>query len=94
MIFWMLLQATTPPPTPPDIQLDARVTAREVRIERKGEARLTLHAGPDGGTDIEVAAPPGEDRTRLRNVEVRVHAEARIAAPATNSRDTETPPPN
>jgi hypothetical protein len=62
----------------PDLQLSARVQAREVTIERKGSARLEVRASPDAGSKVESNAPAAGDGRRLRNVDVRVDAEARI----------------
>jgi hypothetical protein len=69
---------------PPDIALDVRADIREVRIEQSGETSLELRAEPDGGTSVDVDKPQARGRTRLRNVRVRVKAEARIADPAQN----------
>jgi hypothetical protein len=71
-----LLQASAP-----DIELNARVRARQVTIEQKGEARLTVTTEPVGGNLVDVQAPPAEGRRELRNVDVRIRAEARIADP-------------
>ncbi len=87
----LLLQASAP-----DIELNARVRARQVTIERKGEARLEVRTDPDGGNLVDVRAPKAEGRRTLRNVEVNVRAEARIGEPAGASRndaDQETRPP-
>jgi len=99
----LLLQTAQPAPPPPptalpEIQLDARVTARRVVIENEGEVDLQLRTSLNGregeGNVIEVDAPDvPEGRRVLNNVEVRVRAEARIPdlleAPGTQ----EPPPP-
>jgi hypothetical protein len=90
MLFLILIQAAATAPA--DIQLDARVTAREVRIRQRGEASLALRGGP--GTDVRVVKPQANGRQRLRNVTVEVHAEARIADPAQNPPPPETTSPN
>ena len=79
-----LLQAAAAPQAQaaPDIQLDIGLTARRVTIERRGEASLEVHAGPDGGSVVNVEAPEANGGRTLRNVNVRVRAEARIADPA------------
>jgi hypothetical protein len=77
----------------PDLELDISATIREVRIERRGEASLEVRAGPDAGSRVEVDRPPSGGRARLRNVNVRVKAEARIADPADNRRAPETDSP-
>lgn len=71
-----LLQAAQ---TAPDIELGIQASIRRVRIERSGEARLEVTAGPDSVVRIE--APDANGRRTLRNVDLRIHAEARIADP-------------
>ena len=73
---FLALQATA---VLPDIELNARVRARSVTIERQGTARLTLTTQPDGGNIVDVRAPEANGRTTLENVDVVVTAEARIA---------------
>jgi hypothetical protein len=77
----MILIAVLLQTSPADIQLDARVRARQVTIERKGDARLTVTTSPDGGNVVDVQAPRADGRRELRNVDVRIRAEARIADP-------------
>lgn len=91
LIIALLLQAAAAPP--PDIELNARATVREVRVRQRGEASLAVRAGPDAGSDVRVEKPPANGRTRLRNVTVNVHAEARIADPRQNPQAAETPTP-
>ena len=65
--------------TAPDIQLNAKVRARSVTIEKQGEARLSVTTSPDGvGNIVDVRAPRANGRKTLRNVDVNVRAEARI----------------
>jgi hypothetical protein len=87
----LLIQAASEPP--PDIQFQARVTARDVRIERSGEASLTVRAVPDAGSDVRVESPAAPQSGRLRNVTVTVDAEARIADPRQNREPAETTEP-
>lgn len=70
-------QAQAPPP--PDIELRADATVRRVRIERSGEASLEVTGGE--GSIVRVEAPEAGGRAALRNVRVRVRAEARIDDP-------------
>lgn len=79
----LLLQATAAPQAQiaPDIELNIGLSARRVTIERRGEASLEVHAAPDGGSLVNVEAPEANGRRTLRDVEVRVRAEARIADP-------------
>ena len=85
--------AAAQPAAAPDIQLDIHATIREVRIRQNGDTSLELHAEPDGGTQVDVDRPDANGRHRLRNVDVRVKAEARIADPANNLTPVETTSP-
>lgn len=80
MLILLLLQASSLE-VAPDIAFVATVRAREVTIERRGEARLEVHAQPDAGSVVDIKAPSAEGRKRLRNVRISVAAEARIADP-------------
>ena len=66
----------------PDIQFGARIEARSVTIEKKGEAKLEVRADPDGGSLVKVEAPKANGSKTLRNVRIEIDAEARIADPA------------
>ena len=77
----ILLQAAavSPSPAPADIELNVRARARSVASEQKGEATLAVTAEPDAGSRVEArVAPKAAGRTSLRNVQVDIHAEARI----------------
>ena len=74
----ILLQAAA---QAPDIEVGATVRARQVTIERKGEAELVTHAHPDAGSNVQSEAPDAIGKRRLRDVDVRVKGEARIADP-------------
>jgi hypothetical protein len=76
ILLMAVLQSAQPAP---DIVLDIQASARRVRIERSGEASLEVRAGPNSVVDVD--APEANGSRTLRNVEVRVHAEARIADP-------------
>jgi hypothetical protein len=77
-----LAQAATPQAQrPADIEIEIGLTARRVTIERRGEASLEVRASPDGGSAVAVQAPEANGRRSLRNADVRVRAEARIADP-------------
>ena len=98
MMFLMLLQAASAQASdmPPDIELHARVRERSVTIEKQGNASLTVTTEPDGGNLVDVRAPKANGRKTLRNVEVDVRAEARIADPQSlqnNVRQVETEEP-
>ena len=90
MLLLILIQAAVQT-APADIQFDARVSAREVRIERSGETKLEVRGGP--GSDVRVDKPAANGRQRLRNVNVRVQAEARIADSGQNPQQPETAEP-
>jgi hypothetical protein len=78
----LLLLAQIAGQAAPDIEIGARVQARSVTIEKKGEAELSVTTDPEGANLVEVAAPEANGRRTLRDVDVRVRAEARIADPA------------
>jgi len=88
MLFLLLVQAAA---AAPDIELNARVTARDVQIRQRGETSLEVRGGP--GSDVRVEKPEARGRQRLRNVTVNVHAEARIADPRQNPPPQETASP-
>ena len=74
----------------PDIQLNIDANVRRVTIERSGEASLQVTGGQ--GSIVRVEAPDANGRRTLRNVNVRVRAEARVADPQ-NAPATETAQP-
>jgi len=88
----LLLQAAAAAPaTPPDIELQVDASIRRVRIERQGEASLEVRGGE--GSVVNVEAPEANGRRTLRNVNVRVRAEARIADPQQIRAEPETARP-
>jgi|GEM_PF-2156788 len=94
MLLYLLLQAASPAPAP-DIELTVHARAREVTIERKGEAKLEVHAEPDAGSRAEVnVEPKAEGRSQLRNVTVDIHAQASLADPSQNRVQVETASPD
>ena len=90
MLFAILLALQTAP----DIELNVHATVREVRIRQRGVTSLQIHASPDAGSHVDPPQPAANARTQARNVTVNVHAEARIADPATNLQAAETTHPN
>ena len=91
MMLLFLVQAAA---AQPDIQLGVRLTADRVTIEKKGEARLTVTADPDGGSRVDVKAPEGDGKRTLRNVSITVDAEARIAdRDSSQGQETAASPP-
>lgn len=87
--FLILLQSVAPAP---DIEIDARIEARRVTVEKRGEASLTVTANPDAGSSVTVEAPNADGRRTLRNVKAHVRAEARLAAGKAVQAGTETSP--
>ena len=79
----LLIQAAAPAAqraqAAPDIQLRIDVHADRARIERQGEASLEVSGGE--GSIVRVQAPEANGRRTLRNVDVRIEAEARLADP-------------
>jgi hypothetical protein len=76
MLILLFLQAATG--QAPDIELNLHATARSVKIERKGEARLEVRGeGPGNRVEAQVE-PKAEGRSELRNVTVDIHAEASV----------------
>ncbi len=76
--------------TAPDIELTARVRAKSVAIERRGEASLTVSSQPAGNNLVDVTAPPSNGPARRHDVVVDLRAEARIAD-IRNGDETTTP---
>ena len=95
MIAVLLALQAAQPATAPDIELDVHATARSVTIETKGRAELEVSAGPDAGSKVEArVTPPAGGKSKLKNVEVDIRAEARIAAPEQNPDEAETSRPD
>ena len=90
MILLILIQAAAQ--TPPDIAFEAHARIREVRIEQRGETSLEVRGGQ--GSVVRVDRPDSAGRNRLRNVDVTVHAEARVEDPRENVQAPETPRSN
>jgi len=73
MLLMLLLQVATSP----DIQLQAKVQAKSVKVEQKGSASVKVHADPDGGSAVAVDAPHGS--STYRNVSISIDAKAVVA---------------
>ena len=76
----------------PDIELRATIEARSVRIEKRGDAKLEVTASPDAGSLVKVEAPRADGAKSLRNVRIRIDAEARVGDKMTTPA-TQTAPP-
>jgi hypothetical protein len=79
-LFLLQVAATDPAiGAKPDIELNLRAHARSIEIQQKGEATLQVSADPDAGSKVETrVTPKANGRSKLRNVDVTVHGEARI----------------
>lgn len=75
---------------PPDIEINARVTAREVVVRQSGEASLSLRASPGEAMPVEVERSAPKGATRYRNLTLKVHGAARISEPRTHETGTNT----
>ena len=89
------LATTQAPMTLPDIELNARIRAREVVVRQEGEARMTVSVEPGVTQPVEVnrSAPPGAQR--YRNLTIDLRAVAQIADPKLSQQgntDEGTPP--
>jgi len=89
LIALFLLQAAAQ--SPPDIELNIDASVRRVTIDRRGEASLEVTGGE--GSAVRVEAPEANGRRNLRNVNVRVRAEARVADPQQIRAEAETARP-
>lgn len=75
----LALQASAPPP--PDIDFQATVRARSLTIGKRGEASLVVHSDPPGNNVVDIRAPKAGGRKTIRNPEIKIHVQARLAAP-------------
>jgi hypothetical protein len=80
ILFLQLAAAQAAAPAP-DIELNARVTAREVNIRQEGPAHLQLHADPGVAPPVKVARSQPAGAKTYRNLTLDLHAEARLADP-------------
>jgi len=64
---------------PPTIQIHARVHADRIKVERQGEARLTVHADPILAQAIAVdRSKPVPNGATVRNVDVVLDAQVAV----------------
>ncbi|MGF1550164.1 MAG: hypothetical protein ACFBQW_06485 [Sphingomonadaceae bacterium] len=91
MIALLLLAQAAPAEEPhaADIELSARVRAEKVEIEAEG-VELEVYASPEGASAIDVEGPPEGGRKSYRNIDIRLHAAARIGDPERNEPELET----
>lgn len=72
----VLAQAAAALP-PADIEIKARVTARELRIHKQGRAALTVRG--NGENLLKIDAPSANGRKRIANPRINVDVQVRIA---------------
>ena len=79
----LLLQAVAAPPPEqvPDIQITARVEAREVSIEKSGPARIALNASPLQDSAIATDRNRSEGARRYRDLTIAIDARLLLADP-------------
>lgn len=88
-LFLAATAAAGPAPTgPADIEVNARVRARDLRIEQQGDARIRVWAEPSAADKVEVGRNLPKGQRRYRNLDIRLDAEARIAGPTGRSGET------
>jgi hypothetical protein len=71
--------AGTATATPPDVEIAARVAAREVRIEQQGRASAQVRVQPEGGKTIEVERNLPKGRSTFRTLDLTLKVEGRLA---------------
>lgn len=82
-ISFLLAAAIAAPAALPDIEIGARIKAREVKVEQQGRVEVRLE--PDAGGRIEVERNLPKGRSTYRNLELRLNIEARLADPSARS---------
>jgi hypothetical protein len=80
-LFLQLAPAQGAPLPPPDIELNARVQAREVEIRQDGAARVALRAEPGDAPPVRVERSAPAGAKKYRNLTIDVEAEARLVNP-------------
>ena len=65
----------------PDIEINARVRAREVKIEQQGQASARVRLEPSGDQRIDVERNLPRGRATYRNLDLRLDVEGRLAVP-------------
>lgn len=80
--------ASTAPANLPDIEIAARVKAREVRIEQQGRASAEVRVEPEAGKRIEVERNLPKGRSAYRNLDLALKIEGRLAGPIASPENT------
>jgi hypothetical protein len=63
----------------PDVEIAARVRAREVRIEQQGRASAEVRVEPEAAKRIEVERNLPKGRSTYRNLDLTLKIEGRLA---------------
>lgn len=77
----MLIAALLAQAQPADIEFRAAVRARSLTIEKQGQAELVISSDPEGQNLVDIRAPKANGRKTIRNPQVDVDVEVRIADP-------------
>lgn len=78
LIFLQLGAAASPAALPSDIELNARVQAREVSIKQETPLKVSLHAEPGQAPPVTVQRSSPAGANNYRNLTIRIHGEARL----------------
>jgi hypothetical protein len=95
---FLQLAATQPVAPAPDIELKARVNAREVTVQQQGKASLELRVSPGVAPPVVVERSQPAGAPAYRNLTVEVRGAVRIADPSSSqpeqqgTNDEVTPP--
>jgi hypothetical protein len=71
--------AGTATASPPDVEIGARVKAREIRIEQQGRASAQVRVQPERAKLIEVERNLPKGRSTYRNLDLTLKVEGRLA---------------
>lgn len=80
--------ASTATTGPPDVEIAARVKAREVRIEQQGRASAEIRVEPEAAKRIEVERNLPKGRSTYRNLDLTLKVEGRLADPIASPENT------
>ncbi|MXP41792.1 hypothetical protein GRI75_09080 [Altererythrobacter soli] len=85
-----LLLAAAAGPAPaalPDIEIAARVKAREVRIRQQGRASAEVRIEPEAAKQVQVDRNLPKGQSSYRNLDLTLKVKGRLADPLTLSTD-------
>lgn len=88
----LLLAAAAGPDTAalPDVEIAARVRAREVRIQQQGRAIAEVRVEPEGARQVQVDRNLPKGRSAYRNLDLTLKVEGRLADPLALPENTST----